>query len=453
MSADLFAAFMAEDSASQQKGNRNINNSSSTRAIQQNATSLPFSLVKQVKQHTEEQSGQQLRSEDVLFDAETEDADDEFGSFETVTTPPRDDIADAASSAQPSKPVDMQALSDNLLDLNLSDERGPSRSNHAAVQFSPPNMFGDTKIFDKVSKDMTRDWDDGWGDFEQISNHDAIPSKSPELAVRASSVRQLNNGGDSIGIETKDSKPTSTSEAIMKDNPHYTSDDDDWEPFEASAITTAAPDLPKPLPHIPNPASARSHSQATNHDRPTNIPPPSSLLQLLPTVFAVLKNASTADQILSVHATAIRLTAGRTFRWKRDTILSQSMRIGQAGKQGGMKLASVNKSESTKEDMDVRDLLISWSDYVHSFNQAVARNGKPATRLKLSASPTTKTIRAGNTIGVNKQCALCGLNRHERIEGLDVDVDDLFGEFWVEHWGHKQCYDFWYDFKDMLDQR
>jgi hypothetical protein len=443
---------MAEEPEPSQKENHNINRSGSARATQPESTGPSVSPVGQVKQRVD----QSPRSEDVLFDAGTEDADDDdFGDFETVDPPLSDDAVNPLGSAQQSEPLNMQGSSDNLLDLDLLDGNVPPRSGHGVVSFSQPNMLKNTKTVVKVSADTATDWDDNWGDFEQTFNHDETISRSPELVVRAISVRKLSNGGESVNMATTASEPTSAYVAGTKDDLHNTGDDDDddWELFDASSTTTAVPNLSKPLLQTQTLSLVRSHGQATTNDRPTNIPPPSSLLQLLSIVFSTLKNASTAAQILTVHATAFRVMTGRALRWKRDMILSQSMRIGQAGKQGGMKLNSVNKAESTKEDMDVRDLLVSWSEYEHAFNQMLLRNSKIATRLKLSAAPTIKTLKASNTTGVNKQCVLCGLNRNERVEGLDVDADDLFGEFWVEHWGHKQCYGFWYAFKDMLGQR
>jgi len=140
-------------------------------------------------------------------------------------------------------------------------------------------------------------------------------------------------------------------------------------------------------------------------------------------------------------------------RWKRDTILAQSVRIGQAGKGGGMKLAAVNRSESTKEERDSEEMAHDWSRYLLEFNSILAQAGFPSHRMKLSASLSLKTVKHTSTSDLSKQCALCGLKRTERLSDIDVDVDDLFGEFWTEHWGHRDCCEFWYSYKDLLGHR
>ena len=42
-----------------------------------------------------------------------------------------------------------------------------------------------------------------------------------------------------------------------------------------------------------------------------------------------------------------------------------------------------------------------------------------------------------------KQCVVCALKRNERASKVDGEVQDVFGEYWVEHWGHKTCVAFW----------
>ena len=50
-------------------------------------------------------------------------------------------------------------------------------------------------------------------------------------------------------------------------------------------------------------------------------------------------------------------------------------------------------------------------------------------------------------------CPVCGMKRSERVVGVDEGVEDVFGEFWVEGWGHRACGEVWYAWKGMLGQR
>jgi hypothetical protein len=57
-------------------------------------------------------------------------------------------------------------------------------------------------------------------------------------------------------------------------------------------------------------------------------------------------------------------------------------------------------------------------------------------------------------IKASHPCALCALKRDERILRVDEgDVNDSFGEWWTEHWGHTGCRIFWERNKDLLLQR
>ena len=52
-----------------------------------------------------------------------------------------------------------------------------------------------------------------------------------------------------------------------------------------------------------------------------------------------------------------------------------------------------------------------------------------------------------------KPCLLCGLKREERVEKVDVNVEDSFGEWWTGHWGHHDCQRFWEEHEGSLEQR
>ncbi|KAI9669251.1 MAG: hypothetical protein M1829_005128 [Trizodia sp. TS-e1964] len=217
---------------------------------------------------------------------------------------------------------------------------------------------------------------------------------------------------------------------------------------------------------------------------PTNIPPPSSLLSLfLPLLslprhklFQPLSNQSQSlkNRILSDPATtaflqgyvkiaivAARIIAGRKLRWKRDQLLAQANKIGPAssGKAAGMKLAGVDKNETLREEREVSELVRVWRENLGRLRSAVATAQETASGLKDALPEIAEVIpiRVAKTseggIFAPKPCALCGLRRDERIEKPDSQINDSFGEWWVEHWGHRTCQNFWHEQERVLRQR
>ena len=202
---------------------------------------------------------------------------------------------------------------------------------------------------------------------------------------------------------------------------------------------------------------------------PTNVPPPSILLSVavsdvqnvLPRIKAVADMAGNKGLeflqrcISNLHATA-RILAGRKLRWKRDKILSQSMSIGQAGKQGGMKLTVVDKGESRREDQEAAELLKVWKQQVgplRSFLSTLYSGPKVSLPGIADSMPVRVGQPADGAVQAPKACFLCGLKRDERVNNVDVNVEDSFGEWWVEHWGHLDCCQFWAEQKDSLPHR
>jgi hypothetical protein len=43
--------------------------------------------------------------------------------------------------------------------------------------------------------------------------------------------------------------------------------------------------------------------------------------------------------------------------------------------------------------------------------------------------------------------------RDERVANVDAHVEDSFGEWWTEHWGHLECRLFWEENQASLAQR
>lgn len=451
MSADLYAAFMAEQEKTSDARDATTPASTTTFApsaeVIQPRTSTPADRTgtpSALKQKEDSPLWKRnTHGNDILFDAEEAELEDDFGEFETVDDAnheqiiaERDAFSTGGISTRAPAASRTGSLIPNLLDSDDAIPHHPVSSSKLPFR----TKTADTQRIVLGSKLSTgTSWEGDWGAFQQT------PATKKNDSV---TIGKPTNPGARIGTETKSDAP-----------------DDDWEPFEDGE----APPHQGPVTSNVLSASEKKPQQVKspigatpNFERPTNVPPPSSLLQLLSSVFETIhdKNlthampkTALASRILLVFRTASRLVAGRTLRWKRDAILAQSMRIGQAGKSGGMKLASVNKSESTREERDAEEMIRDWTNYVHEFNSILSQAEFPPHRMKISASPSLKILKHTGLSDASKQCALCGLKRSERLIDVDVDIDDLFGEFWTEHWGHNDCCEFWYSYKDLLAQR
>lgn len=134
------------------------------------------------------------------------------------------------------------------------------------------------------------------------------------------------------------------------------------------------------------------------------------------------------------------------------------MRIGpaRAGKSSGMKLNAVNKHEDVKEEQDAVDVLALWRERAALFNAVVQSAGLrpiptvagPAALKVVTAKPRQGALKAAHA------CALCALKRDERVLRVDEeDVQDSFGEWWTDHWGHTGCRLFWEANHGLLGQR
>ncbi|KAK0926677.1 hypothetical protein LTR29_017830 [Friedmanniomyces endolithicus] len=277
-------------------------------------------------------------------------------------------------------------------------------------------------------------------------------------------------------------------------------DNDAWDDFETSAtpvvgakevgISNATED--SPVQHTLNGIAAEAQVNPIGIDPlpPTNVPPPAVLLSIFPSIFAsgqeaLLDPLSKLDmkqrQVLLAHpATHLflrgylglavvlgHIIAGRKLRWKRDHYLSQGTRIGPAaagGKSSGMKLAGVDRSETAKEDREVLDALRLWKAQIGRLRSAVAAASSitPDGESRLPAVPeiseqtvpvrSVKAVEGGVT--APHACALCGLRREERVARVDVEVDDSFGEWWVEGMSmHLLCRKFWEEHRGKLRSR
>lgn len=217
---------------------------------------------------------------------------------------------------------------------------------------------------------------------------------------------------------------------------------------------------------------------------PSNIPPPSTLLlltatllQSLPAELKVLlaglkspiaqpidMDQANVDEVklrMSFIRAIARIIAGRKLRWKRDTHLSQSMKIGpaSAGRLGGMKLTGIDRTESRRENQEAAEVVRIYQQHVGSLRAGVASAKPHIVGLDLAVPEIAENmpVRVGKlaegALTAPRCCVLCGLKREERVEKVDVNVLDSFGEWWTEHWGHYDCQRFWEKHESSLQQR
>jgi hypothetical protein len=468
MSADLFAAFGPHTSA--EKGNENNHEDIEGRAISPDVLIAGIETLDIEKQRdlyqkpskTTQQNNQPLWRQShggtaVLFDA-TEDSpeeDDDFGDFEDPKTyPKRQSTRDAASS-------DM--LTHDLLSL---DEENITAIGHKTAPSTKPYSANNTVPAADAERAVFNTLDeDDWGDFSAPPTAEAAPATeridtvSPSMPPQTSAVEQDSTEEDWDAFE--DGEPEAPLRTHAERPPSIL----------AATQVAAVPQL-RPPPKAPIP-SGRADPRATETIRPSNIPPPVILLQLLPGVFDELRQTVTqsakphpsspalpqrdiALAIIRAFTVAARIIAGRALRWKRDAMLAQSMRIGPAASTGGgrgMKLAAIDKSESLKEEKEAADVVGAWEKSAHLFNSTVSKVGiqRPLMALYLSVRP--RLASGLDVIKASHACALCGINRDERVSQVDVNVEDSFGEYWIEHWGHRDCRDFWATYKGRLRQR
>ncbi|RJE18229.1 hypothetical protein PHISCL_09435 [Aspergillus sclerotialis] len=397
----------------------------------------------------------QKYDDNVLFDSSLETASnndsEEWGEFES---------AEAPSQSQPTKTSREAVPQSGNADLSkgFSTFSGPLNLIDSSIEDSAPPARGAPTVTPAGNAQSQRT------QSKSMSHTPARPLVELD--------EPFEDWGEFIdGPNTTQSKSTAHTPAKLSVEPNEPSED--WGEF-----VDGPPIKPSPQETFKGPERGLSKVPSKNMDqhtsppqvRPTNIPPPSVLLQMFPQLFEQLRQEATtakkdlqqngilehtAVQIFYTIKTAARIIAGRTLRWKRDSILSQSMKIGPArsGKQGGMKLNTVNKNENIKEQQEALDILGIWRDRTALFNSVLQASGKrPIPVIAENTRVMTATADQG-ALKAPHPCALCGLKRDERLPKVDERVEDSFGEWWVDHWGHTDCKHFWETNMRLLGQR
>ena len=418
---------------------------------------------------------------DVLFDADFEaengtNEDDDFGDFETgasaVAVPrpaPAPSALDLLSLAStPAPPPKKQppglTLSNAALQANPSSYPEAPKSPYGTfqerkpegvkqLQVKPPTVTKVLKEANEASPSPVTAWptadDDGFGNaWEEFTDLPDISKPTPKSKLNPA--------------------PTSIPAAAP---------DWDWQQDWGAAGDQPAP-ATQPPPKTQEPAPGPP---------PTNIPPPAILLSLFPRLLDLasstllkplltLPASSPAHQrilaspqtlaflqgYLALATVAARLIAGRKHRWHRDKFLAQAMSIsaapaGGAG-QRGMKLASVDRSQAAHEDREAAEVVAVWKRQVGRLRGVVA--GVNAAAGQALRVPEIGLEGGGGGVRTAKgapaaprACVVCGLKRDERVAKVDGEVEDSFGEWWVEFWGHRECRNFWVGHEKELRQR
>ncbi|CAG8898179.1 unnamed protein product [Penicillium egyptiacum] len=409
---------------------------------------------------------------DAAFDTPASDTDDDWGEFEGPESNTQDDQSTALQHSTTATSRKPESWQDDLQGSKAIDLLDSLSMQDSAPVVGPPSKIAKTDRQLEPGNNQTQGtWEDDsfgdWGDFADAPASQPLPK-----------------------VSEKKSKPPTKQPLKSNKPPASTWDDeafDDWGDFsDGPSVKPTVKPVPKSKPTspptAPNPAPSSFVSGTTAPAatvRPTNIPPPSVLLELFLDVFEKLQKeaalaksqlrssapqsssntlTTTALNIHNVLQSAARVIAGRGLRWKRDTILSQSMRIGPArsGKAGGMKLNSVNKQENIKEEQDAVDVLTTWRERAAIFNAVLQAAGqRPIPTVPDPSALKVITARADQgALKASHPCALCSLKRDERVLRVDEqNVQDSFGEWWTEHWGHTACRQFWERNRNLLGQR
>lgn len=369
-----------------------------------------------------ERDGGFSSSSGVLFDA-TEDFDeeDDFGDFED---PVNQNLDVVTSIVQKTAEIDLLGLDDEVT------VQPPHQGNRvvADVKPQPGIAFGSTIPASTKSTEKSQTTIK-----TKLTHHEPANTAAKPKAIA--------------------SKQTSVKPRAIEEQETW----DDMSAWDEEAVHEQAT-----MSNPTNLAPLIANDVTEDAIPPTNIPPPALLLSIFPSIFqrverellrpAAAQTHAVRQQMYSDSQTVeylrgymavltvfARIIAGRKLRWKRDTILAQSMRIGSAsaGRVSGMKVTSIDKTELKKEDGEAAEALDAWASQAGRVRTAV--NEARKTHPDLGIVPDLKEIMLVKTLkeidgglASLKPCTLCGLKREERIPRVDINVMDSFGEWWIE---------------------
>ncbi|KAI8635066.1 hypothetical protein F5Y19DRAFT_134801 [Xylariaceae sp. FL1651] len=424
----------------------------------------------------------------VLFDAddfegdqngEGSGEDDDFGEFETVPSPvhPPPHLTSTVSSVTSTNTV--QKASELLLELDLNEptstysqtpqissfqignqpfpatgSAAPSTTqkpdNARPKQISRAEQPGNGQAYSN-----TPNFEDDWASFDDTPKKPVKPPAKTTGTAREWDSVEPTKAAKSRNVANE--KPTA-----LRNNNTASNDDSSWDwdsvdvktETAADAEATALPPINIPPPSVLMSAFPQLFDQANEYlYKPVNGQPPNIKNCILsdPKVRDYLKG------YISLASVAARIIAGRRLRWHRDRFLSQSMSISTAGSKG-MKLAGVDKTQTVREDREAADVVGIWRaqvgrlrSIVAATNSATKSGGEQLRIPEITDTMQVQTVKDVPT--AIKACVICGLKRNERLVKVDYEVEDSFGEWWVEHWGHVACKRFWLRHENTLRQR
>ncbi|KAI0128840.1 hypothetical protein BJ170DRAFT_668896 [Xylariales sp. AK1849] len=395
-------------------------------------------------------------STNVLFDADDfggadQEDDDEFGDFETVASPsqaPKDLVSDdllTPPATARRTPAEM------LPNLSLYESTASYPKAPKSPSFQDRNPFPGLALNTPIKPRVSQD------DNPKTSPVTAWPSIDKDSA---GSIKIEKTSEDSWDWDSFDTKDSNTVE--QPPNMAAQSQGSNW--------TWDAVDTTNEIP------SQLDGDKAP----PINVPPPSVLMSIFPQLLGQANQSlykpvggqafSIKNRILSDPKTieflrgylvlavvAAHIIAGRKLRWHRDRFLSQGMSISAAGSKG-MKLAGVDKTQAAREDREASDILDLWKEHVGRLRSSVAAANSSiknaSEHLKIPDLRETMQVQTAKSVATApKVCSICGLKRDERVSRVDLDIEDSFGEWWVDHWGHAACRRFWLKHESLLRQR
>ncbi|KAI1103765.1 hypothetical protein F4804DRAFT_216296 [Jackrogersella minutella] len=415
----------------------------------------------------------------VLFDADDFDGedpaggdDDDFGEFETVASPVQPapgflstDLYSPPSTAKPRAPQMLSGL--NLTSPIASYPQAPrspsfqERNPFPGLAVAPPPKSEKQPANEPKTSPVTAwpsldakksaqspGFSDDWGKFDDF----------PDEQVK-SSTKDNTSSWEWDSVEpVQQQKPTKAQPPVVEAG----AKDQSWD-WDTVDVGTKK-QVYEPKDGLP----------------PTNVPPPSILLTIFPQLFEqantslykpvsgqpfsvknrILSDPKTIEFLrgyLALATVAARVIAGRKLRWHRDKSLAQRMTISAAGSKG-MKLAGVDKAQTAREDREAADVVANWKEYVGRLRSAVAAANSStkndAEQLKIPEISESMSVQPEKMVPTSpKACVVCGLKRNERVSKVDYEVEDSFGEWWVDHWGHLACKRFWLQHESTLRQR
>jgi|TARA_R110002003_G_scaffold20_5_gene1094 hypothetical protein len=103
-----------------------------------------------------------------------------------------------------------------------------------------------------------------------------------------------------------------------------------------------------------------------------------------------------------------------------------------------MKLSGIDKGENMKEEREVSDVVRVWKEQVGRLRHVVSginqiKAGTLGRGPDLQETMPVKTLKQSEGgIPARQACMMCGLKRDERVTPADMEMDDSFGEWWID---------------------